>query len=143
METLLGAHVAALVSDGADVIVAPAQTGWWAPAPMARQHLQLTRLRAIETGRSVLVATVSGPSAVITPDGRIRLLGAEDARASFHAEVPLYTGTTPYVRHGDYVWHTGLLVSALLTIVGLAAAAARRSAPRRRPAPAGVRLAGA
>jgi len=144
METLQGAHVAALVADGADVIIAPAQTGWWAPAPLASQHLRLTRLRAVETGRAVLLATVSGPSALVTPDGAIRLLGGESQRATFFVEVPLYLGTSPYVQHGDFIWHGGLLVSGLLTIVGLAAAAARRSAPRRRPAPAGAaRLVGA
>ncbi len=137
-ETLLGAHVAAFIADGADVIISPAQTGWWAPPPIASQHLHLTRLRAVETGRAVLVATVSGPSALITPDGHIRQLGAADARAAFHVRVPLYRGTTPYVQHGDYVWYAGSLVSGLLTLVGLAAAAARRTAPRGRPSRAGA-----
>jgi apolipoprotein N-acyltransferase len=132
-ETLLGSHVAGFVADGADVIISPAQTGWWAPAPIASQHLRLSRLRAVESGRAVLIATVSGPSALITPDGAIQMLGAESARAAFHVRIPLYTGTTPYVQHGDFVWYAGALVSGLLTLVGLAAAAARRTAPRGRP----------
>jgi apolipoprotein N-acyltransferase len=133
-ETLVGAHVAGFVADGADVIVSPSQTAWFAPAPVADQHLRLTRLRAVEAGRAVLVASVAGPSALITPDGGIRRLGADQSRASFHVEVPIYAGTTSYVRHGDFVWNGGLVVSGLLTLVGLAAAAARKTAPRRRPA---------
>jgi apolipoprotein N-acyltransferase len=133
-ETLIGPHVAGFVADGADVIIAPAQTGWFAPAPIAEQHIRLSRLRAVEAGRAMLVASVAGPSALITPDGRITPLGADQSRATFHVEVPIFEGTTGYVLHGDYVWNAGLVVSGLLTLVGLAALAARRTAPRRRPA---------
>jgi apolipoprotein N-acyltransferase len=133
-ETLVGSHVAGFVADGAEVIISPAQTGWFAPAPVARQHIRLSRLRAVETGRAMLVASVAGPSALITPDGRITTLGADQSRAAFHVEVPIYAGSTTYVQHGDFVWNAGLVVSGLLTMVGLAAMAARRTAPRRRPA---------
>src|SRR5207302_9474640 len=36
------------------------------------QQLQMSRLRAVEHGRAVVVAATSGVSAVISPDGRVR-----------------------------------------------------------------------
>jgi apolipoprotein N-acyltransferase len=65
------------------------------------QHRDQSRLRAIETGRWVLHASVAGGSALIDPEGGIHevtdLFSAEYLRVS----VPLVEGWTPYLRTGD------------------------------------------
>ncbi len=50
------------------------QTGWWRRALPAQQHVQYSRLRAMETGRPLLVASVSGPTTLIAPSGTATVL---------------------------------------------------------------------
>ncbi|WP_217135549.1 apolipoprotein N-acyltransferase [Streptomyces sp. AC558_RSS880] len=92
-----------LAEDGADVLLAQSSTSTfqqsWAPA----QHASLGALRAAETGRPMVHATLTGVSAVYGPGGE-RVgprLGTDTAAAQVY-EVPLAHGTTPYVRFGDW-----------------------------------------
>ncbi|MFC8368037.1 MULTISPECIES: apolipoprotein N-acyltransferase [unclassified Streptomyces] len=92
-----------LAEDGADVLLAQSSTSTfqqsWAPA----QHASLGALRAAETGRPIVHATLTGVSAVYGPDGEPvgPRLGTDTAAAQVY-EVPLAHGTTPYVRFGDW-----------------------------------------
>ncbi|MEV7414053.1 apolipoprotein N-acyltransferase [Streptomyces sp. NPDC089919] len=119
-----------LARDGAALLVAQSSTasfqGSWAPA----QHASLAALRAAETGRPFLHATLTGVSVVRGPSGEAvgPALGTS-ARAARVYRVPLATGTTLYVRWGDWAVHGAVLVLALLC-------AAEGVRAVRRPAPA-------
>ncbi|WP_424637584.1 apolipoprotein N-acyltransferase [Embleya sp. AB8] len=80
-----------------------------------KQQLAMSRLRAVEHGRSVLVASTTGISAVIAPDGTIEQSTDPWAREVLMAKVPLRTDTTLATRLGpipEYVV-VGLAVVAL------------------------------
>jgi apolipoprotein N-acyltransferase len=65
------------------------------------QQLAMSRLRAIETGRTVLQASTTGVSAVISPTGSVlRSSGALFRPAVLSASVPVRTVLTPAVRVG-------------------------------------------
>ncbi|MEU3099534.1 apolipoprotein N-acyltransferase [Streptomyces sp. NPDC006967] len=100
-----------LAEDGADVLLAQSSTSTfqrsWAPA----QHASLAALRAAETGRPMVHATLTGVSAVYGPDGgRVGPRLGTDTVAAQVYEVPLARGTTLYVRFGDWPLYTALLV---------------------------------
>lgn len=62
---------------------------------MKDQHLTISRQRALEYGRPVIHGSLSGPSAIITPDGQIhQRTGYLDATAITQTIQPR-TGTTP------------------------------------------------
>ncbi len=92
-----------LARDGAGLLVVQSSTSTfqhsWAPA----QHASLAALRAAETGRPVVHATLTGISAAYGPDGRRGgpVLGT-DASAAVVRELPLSGTTTAYVRWGDW-----------------------------------------
>ncbi|NKQ29083.1 apolipoprotein N-acyltransferase, partial [Streptomyces galbus] len=120
-----------LADDGADVLVAQSSTSSfqrsWAPA----QHASLGALRAAETGRPFVHATLTGVSAVYDASGR-RLGSRVGTGASTAAvyEVPLAHGVTPYVRFGDWPVLGSLLVLVALGLTeGARALRPRRSAP--------------
>ena len=74
------------------------------------QQLAMSRLRAIETGRTVLVAATSGFSAVIAPDGRLVASSAEFERWVYDGPVTLRTGETLATRVGAWPeWVLGIL----------------------------------
>lgn len=117
-----------LVRDGAGLLVAQSSTSTfqdsWAPA----QHASLAALRAAETGRPMVHATLTGISAVHGPSGE-RVGAALPTSASTAAvyEVPTARGTTLYVRFGD--WPVAVALAALA-----AYCAAEGSRSLRRPA---------
>lgn len=104
-----------LAADGAQVLVGQSSTSSfqssWAPA----QHASLGALRAAETGRTMVHATLTGVSAVYGPDGTAigPRLGT-DANTAAVYDVPVAHGVTPYVRYGDWVVHAAVLILAAL-----------------------------
>lgn len=94
------------------------------------QHLAQSQLRAVETGRWVVHAALSGSSAFVTPDGELRQATELFSVDSIRAEVPLVSGATPYLRIGDVVgWVTRLLVLAM-AVVAVRTWSHRRGEPR-------------
>ncbi|MFD7974915.1 apolipoprotein N-acyltransferase [Streptomyces sp. NPDC059071] len=109
-----------LARDGADVVVAQSSTSTfqdsWAPA----QHASLGALRAAETGRPVVHATLSGVSAAYGPDGRRigPVLGTGSSAAAVY-ELPLARGGTPYERLGDWPVYGAVAVTVLVVVASL------------------------
>ncbi|MFD7320241.1 apolipoprotein N-acyltransferase [Streptomyces sp. NPDC059875] len=104
-----------LARDGADVLIAQSATSTfqdsWAPA----QHASLAALRAAESGRPVVHATLTGVSAVYGPDGsRIGTTLATDRSAAAVYELPLARTTTGYASFGDWPLYGALTVLAAL-----------------------------
>ncbi|MCS0600679.1 apolipoprotein N-acyltransferase [Streptomyces sp. LP11] len=120
-----------LAEDGADVLLGQSSTSSFQHSWAPEQHASLAALRAAETGRPMVHATLTGVSAVYGPDGR-RLgpwLGTGSSSAHVY-DVPLAHGVTPYVRYGDWPVHGALLVLALLCASeGARALRLRRTAP--------------
>jgi apolipoprotein N-acyltransferase len=119
----------AFVHDGAGFIVVPVNNASYGFTAAAAQHLQMSRMRAVETGRWVVDAGVSGISAFIDPTGRVTARTGLFDSAVLRGDVVSSTQETPYVRVGDWV----PLASLAIVAVGL-------FLPRRRtvvePAPA-------
>ncbi|MFP8906213.1 apolipoprotein N-acyltransferase [Streptomyces atacamensis] len=110
-----------LVREGAELLVAQSATSTfqdsWAPS----QHASLAALRAAEGGRPMVHATLTGVSAVHGPRGEPvgGRLGTERSGAAVY-EVPLASGTTAYVRFGD--WAVAAALGSLLSAAAVAAA---------------------
>ncbi|MFF8972602.1 apolipoprotein N-acyltransferase [Streptomyces sp. NPDC014995] len=120
-----------LTADGTDVLVAQSSTSTFQESWAPEQHASLGALRAAETGRPFVHATLTGVSAVYDASGR-RLgswLGT-DASTTAVYEVPLTEGVTPYVRFGDWPAHAALVVLAAVFLTeGARAVRPRRNAP--------------
>jgi apolipoprotein N-acyltransferase len=82
------------------------------------QQLQMSRLRAVEHGRAVLVAATSGVSAVIAPDGTVRQQSGVFRPALLVADVPLRDPRTVADRLGVWPEH-GLALGALLWLLAV------------------------
>src|SRR5690606_25333271 len=74
---------------------------WYGDSLAQPQHLQIARVRAMETGRPMLRSTNTGMTAVVLPDGTVSGVLPEFAQGVLRAEVRGYEGMTPYARWGD------------------------------------------
>ncbi|MFF7353543.1 MULTISPECIES: apolipoprotein N-acyltransferase [Streptomyces] len=120
-----------LAEDGADVLLGQSATSTFQHSWAPEQHASLAALRAAETGRPMVHATLTGVSAVYGPGGqRLGPWLGTDASAAHVYDVPLAHGVTPYVRYGDWPVHGALLVlAALCAMEGVRALRLRRSGP--------------
>ena len=89
------------------------------------QHLAQVQLRAVETGRWAIHASLSGSSAFVDPEGQVYDATELFVVDSIRREVPTVTAVTPYLIVGDVLgWLTRLFV---LGAAGLSAVGWRRS----------------
>jgi len=87
---------------GAQVFVNISNDGWYGDSGAYAQHLNQTRMRAIENDRWLLSATDTGVTAAIDPWGRVAARIPRKERAALVAPYALNSGTTFYTRHGDW-----------------------------------------
>lgn len=94
-----------VAASGARLLVNVSNDDWFGHPAAARHHLDIARLRAIETRRWLLRATTTGYSAVVDPFGRIVAQSGFGEPAVLGATVTPRRGTTPYQRFGDaFAW---------------------------------------
>jgi apolipoprotein N-acyltransferase len=120
-----------LARDGADLLLAQSSTSTFQHSWAPEQHASLAALRAAETGRPMVHATLTGVSAVYGASGQ-RLgpwLGTSSSTAVVY-DIPLAHGTTPYVRYGDWPVQGAVLILALACATeGIRAVRIRRPGP--------------
>jgi len=99
------------------------------------QQLEMARIRAVEHDRAVVVASTTGYSAIIAPDGQIITRSGTWQQAELEARVPLITYTTLADRVG--FWPEYVIVALTIVALGIATARAlgQRGAQRRLPRP--------
>jgi len=112
-EDLFGEELAAGFADAArapTILANVSNIAWFGDSLAQPQHLQIARLRALETGRPVLRATNTGMTAAIAPDGQVIAKLQPFVTAALTVSVRGYTGITPYARIGN--WAAVLLALA-------------------------------
>jgi apolipoprotein N-acyltransferase len=119
--------IARMIDEEATVLLAPTNNADFGRTDQSVQQLAIARLRAIESGRSVVQASTVGASAIIGPDGR-----TIDDLPLFTAgvmvqDVPLSDSITPAHALGRAVeWFVCLLALSALAIAGITAGPNRR-----------------
>jgi apolipoprotein N-acyltransferase len=122
-ESAFGPLVRDSVRDGAEVVVVSTNNRSYHRSGNSEQHLANSQMRAAETARPVLQASVSGISAVIDPDGTVRHTTGLFEKAIVSTTIATTTGETLYVRFGDWV----VLLCALALVVAAGVAVVRAS----------------
>ena len=123
-EDLFGEEIAAQLSASlssdmpqATLLLNLSNIAWFGDSIALPQHLQISQMRAIETGRPMLRATNTGATAVIDPKGEVHAQLPPFERGVLNALVQGYEGLTPYCRYGNAT--VVALAFLLLLIAGL------------------------
>jgi apolipoprotein N-acyltransferase len=116
-ESVFPGEVRQFANQGAQVLVNLSNDGWYGDSGAYAQHLNQTRMRAIENSRWLLSATNTGVTASIDPYGRIVAELPRKERGALVAPYALTSVTTFYTRHGDwFAWLCAIIsAGALLT----------------------------
>jgi apolipoprotein N-acyltransferase len=92
-----------LAGKGADAVIVQSATTTFQQSWAPEQHAVLAALRAVESGRPIVHATLSGVSAAFDAQGeRLEWFGT-GRTGRYRLTLPLTTGTTPFVRFGDWL----------------------------------------
>jgi apolipoprotein N-acyltransferase len=86
----------------ATLLVNVSNVAWFGDSLAPAQHLQIARLRAIETGRMHLAATNTGITAAIDRDGRVLARLPQFAEGRLEVAAQGYSGATPYALYRDW-----------------------------------------
>jgi apolipoprotein N-acyltransferase len=100
----------------ATLLVNVTNDAWFGESTARYQHLQISRMRALEAGRPMVRAANTGVSAVIESDGRIVATAAEYAPTVLVSDVQPRIGLTPYAWTGN-----SLIVVLALVFAGTGA----------------------
>ena len=116
-ESVFPGEVREFADQGAQVFVNLSNDGWYGDSGAYAQHLNQTRMRAVENDRWLLSATNTGVTASIDPYGRVVARLPRKQRAALLAPYALTSVTTFYTRHGDwFAWLCAIIsVGALFT----------------------------
>ncbi|MDI9235031.1 apolipoprotein N-acyltransferase [Limnohabitans lacus] len=100
-EDLFGEELAARFKDGAKaptVLVNVSNIAWFGNTLAVDQHLNISRMRAMELGRPMLRATNTGATAIIDHQGRVTQQLPRFTRGTLVGSYEGRTGLTPYAR---------------------------------------------
>ncbi len=101
-ESVFPDEVRQFANQGAQVFANISNDGWYGDSGAWAQHLNQTRMRAIENERWLLSTADTGATASIDPFGRIVARIPRKERSTLVAPYALKSDTTFYTRHGDW-----------------------------------------
>ena len=105
----------------ANLLINLSNTAWFGDSLAQPQHLQISQMRARETGRMMLRSTNTGMTAAIGPNGRIVSKMPPFVTGAVTVKVQGYAGSTPYA-----VWSN---LPILVLVLGWLIAAWQRQQP--------------
>ncbi len=86
---------------GATILANVSNLGWFGNSWALSQHLQIARMRSMETARPSIRATNTGATAAIDARGRVQASLATHTAGVLDTSVQGMTGLTPYARWGN------------------------------------------
>lgn len=113
-ESVFGGYVTEFVKKGADMLFVITNDGWWGNSPGHKQHLEFSKLRAIETRRSIARSANTGISGFINQRGDIVEQSKYWEQTALRNSIKSNDKLTFYVSYGDYIYKISVFLTALL-----------------------------
>ncbi len=125
-EAVFGEYFAEFVRNGATLMTVISNDSWWGDTRGHKQLFAYSRLRAIETRRSIARSAATGTSGFIDQRGRVISKTGWNERAAPTATLHTSSRMTLYTRFGDYIARISVLLMILSVLYGVAMKFRRR-----------------
>ena len=99
----------------ATLLVNISNDAWFGDSLAPHQHLQIARMRALESGRYMLRSTNTGISAIINEKGIIIARSPQFIAGVTTATIKTFTGSTPYAKMGNWL----MIILCVVLLVGV------------------------
>ncbi|MFP5390802.1 MAG: apolipoprotein N-acyltransferase [Gammaproteobacteria bacterium] len=106
-EDVFGEEIAAQLRNGArpaTLLLNVSNLAWYGDSVAIPQHLQISQMRALETGRPMLRSTNTGATAIIDGRGKVLAQLPFNRKGTLAAQVQGMGGMTPYIRLGNLLF---------------------------------------
>jgi len=101
----------------ANMLINVTNDAWFGDSLAPHQHLQMARMRTLETARPMLRATNNGVSALIDHRGRLLGTSPQFEQAILDGNVQPRQGATPYALTGNWLIISVMLIALLLSVM--------------------------
>ena len=118
-ESAYGEFVSKYVRNGANIIFVITNDGWWGNSPGYKQHFLFSRLRAIETRRSIARSANTGISGFINQRGDVSQATQYWVPAAIRQTINANDEITFYVKYGDYLARIAVVGAGLFFLLTL------------------------
>jgi len=118
-ESAYGEHFGKFVKNGAQMMSVITNDGWWGNTPGHQQHFMMSKMRAVETRRTILRSANTGISAIIDERGDAHQQTKYDTRLALRDNVVPNDTITFYVRHGDYLARLCVALTVLIALLSI------------------------
>ena len=112
-------------SKNSNLLIALSDDSWFGDSIALAQHLQISQIRALETGRSMLLATNTGITAFVNAKGEILATAPINKSFVLTSTVIPMTGNTPLMNW--YYYPVIIIIILLLALTGLSKRWPRKS----------------
>jgi apolipoprotein N-acyltransferase len=128
-ESVYGEFFAKFARNGAELIFIVTNDGWWGNTPGHRQHFIYSRLRAVETRRSIARSANTGISAFINQRGDILQESGYWVPAVLKQSINANSRITFYTRYGDFIARISAFVAVMLLLISISLYFQKRRKP--------------
>ena len=106
------------VDRGAEVLTVQTSNAMFIKTSQIDQQFEISRVRALETGRYVVVAAINGVSGIIAPNGSVTESLPPRSRGTVIGDVDLVQGRTPAAVIGPWLGRACVVLGALAIALG-------------------------
>jgi len=118
-ESVFSGYLTQYIRKGANLIFVITNDGWWGNTPGHRQHFTFSKLRAVETRRSVARSANTGTSAFIDQRGDVFQATEYWVPAAIRQTINANDRITVYVKYGDYIARISAFVAVFLILIAV------------------------
>jgi len=115
-ESVFGEHTRQLVRNGANYIAVLTNDGWWKASPGVWQHFGYSKIRAIETRRTIVRSANTGISGIINQLGDVLRCTKSNDYEAVSSRIRMNSTFTFYVRYGNYLGWISLFLSGMIVV---------------------------
>ncbi len=118
LESAFPCYARAQCLNGADFLAIALNNAWFGHSFAADEHFDMTKMRAVESNRYVVIAGNTGISGVISPRGDVLTQSVLNTRTILTAEIKTGFKLSPYHQCGNsVVWAAGIFIMLLCFVV--------------------------